>query len=95
MGTSKTNCLSETFEFTKSIEDQMKTPILLLNLTHFDQAKDLASTVGLDLEAIDKVQSSALTLYDPQSVADSLKPMNKKISKKIKKKRDCCMKKRV
>jgi hypothetical protein len=57
----------------------------LKSYTHFDQAKELAFTVGLDLEAIDKVQSSALTLYDPQSVADSLKSMkNKKISREDK-----------
>ena len=64
----------------------MKTINLALkSYTHFDQAKELAFTVGLDLEAIDKVQSSALTLYDPQSVADSLKSMkNKKISREDK-----------
>ena len=74
------------YEYTKSIDDQMKTINLALkSYTHFDQAKELAFTVGLDLEAIDKVQSSALTLYDPQSVADSLKSMkNKKISREDK-----------
>jgi len=53
----------------------------LKSYQYFDQAKELASTVGLNLEEIDKVSSNALTLYNPQSVAERLKSMkNKKIS---------------
>jgi len=78
-------CLKH-FEFVKSIQDQMNAiNSALKSYQYFDQAKELASTVGLNLEEIDKVSSNALTLYNPQSVAESLKSMkNKKISREDK-----------